>query len=110
LLERVHLLADRLARIGRRSPELLQDRRELALLAEDLRVLVAQRLLGGGLPEAREERRAELGELTIDGRGRVIFRQWGHVVRCVARFSRGFPAPTCTATDDSFRTEMQLKC
>ncbi len=59
LSERVRLLSEGLA-VGRRHRgHLLQDRGELALLAEDLGVLVAERLLGRCRFEATAERRTQ---------------------------------------------------
>jgi len=53
LLEGVDLLPDGLATGRRGLTEELEDRSELALLAEDLGVLVAERLLRAGGTEPR---------------------------------------------------------
>ena len=74
LLERVDQLADGLALLGRDGAHLLEDRRQLALLAEDLGVLVAQRLLGRRRLEARAERGAQGRERALDGGG--SFAPW----------------------------------
>jgi hypothetical protein len=71
LLEDVDLLADGTPAVGRGRAELLQDGGELTLLAEDLGVLVAKRLLGRRGAEARRKlapQRLERGE---DGGGDV---------------------------------------